>query len=142
MNLHQLVRGSINTINPETSITIRKFLSYEVDETGKVTNTYRNYNPDLGHSISIKTMAQIQPISGEKLEHLYNYNSSNTYVRMFVNGQEYGLSEPLNTNGDLVIFDNRVWLIVETIGLWDKSGWNEVILCLQKDKSLTEDLDG
>lgn len=142
MNLHQLVRSSINSVNPETSITIRKFSNYEVDEAGKVTNTYKNYNPDLGQTISIKAMAQIQPISGEKLEHLYNYNSSNTYVKIFVNGQEHGLSEPLKTNGDLVIFENRVWLIVETIGLWNKSGWNEVILCLQKDKSLTEDYDG
>lgn len=134
MNLHQIVRNAIGSINPETSITIKKFVSYEVNDTGIVTNSYSNYDPDLGQTVSIKTKAQIQPVSGEKLEHLYNYNSSNTYVKMFVNGEEHGLSEALNTNGDIVIFDNKVWKIVEVVGLWKNSGWNEVILCLQDNK--------
>lgn len=137
MNLYQFVRKGIAQVNPETEIVIKKFSSFEVDESGNVTNSYNNYNPDLGHTLSIKTKAQIQPVSGEKLEHLYNYNSSNVYVKMFVNGEEHGLSEALNTNGDLVIFDNKIWKIVEVVGLWKNSGWNEVILCLQKDKNLT-----
>lgn len=137
MNLHQIVRQTIAQVNPETKVTIKRFSGFNVDESGKVINAYDNYNPDLGHTISITVKAQIQPLSSEKLEHLYNYNSSNIYVKMFVNGEEHGLSEALNTNGDLVIFDNKIWKVVEVVGLWKNSGWNEVILCLQNDKNLT-----
>lgn len=130
MNLHQIVRSAISSVNPETRITIKKFSDYTVDEYGKVTNSYSDYSPD----IIFTTLAQIQPVASEKLEHLYNYNSSNTYARMFVNGEEHGLSEALSTNGDIVIIGNQVWKIVEVSGLWNKSGWNEVIICLQNDK--------
>lgn len=134
MNLHQIVRGAISSINPETTVTIKRFSDYTVDEYGRITNSYTTYRPDVTTSLSVITSAQIQPVSSEKLEHLYNYNSSNTYARMFVNGEEHGLSEALSTNGDIVIIDNKIWKIVEVSGLWNKSGWNEVIICLQDDK--------
>ena len=135
MNLHQIVRDAISSVNPNTYVTIKKFSKYTIDDAGKITNEYSNYYPDLGHSLIVATFAQIQPISGERLQHLANYNSSNVYVRMFVNGEEHGLSEALSTNGDIVIFNNQTWKIVEVPGLWRKSGWNEVILCLQDDKN-------
>lgn len=139
MNLHKIVRNAISSVNPETRVTIKKFSSFEVDEAGKVINKYNSYNPDVDLNINLSVKAQIQPIAGEKLEHLYNYNSSNIYVKMFINGEEHGLSEALSTNGDIVIFDDKVWKIVEVSALWKKSGWNEVILCLQNDKSLTDE---
>lgn len=133
MNLHQLVRNSIASVNPETKVTIKRFSDYVVNEFGEISNSYQDYNPDLGQAITIQTTAQIQPVFDEKLEQIANYNSSNIYAKMFINGEEHGLSEALNTNGDLVIIDNKVWKIVAVVGLWKQSGWNEVIICRQND---------
>lgn len=134
MNLHQLVRNAIATINPETKVAIKRFSGYTVNEYGEIVNSYEDYNPDIAQAITIQTTAQIQPVFDEKLEHINNYNSSNIYAKMFINGEEHGLSEALNTNGDLVIIDNKIWKIVSVVGLWKKSGWNEVIICLQDDQ--------
>lgn len=134
MNLHQIIRSSINSINPETKVTIKRFNGYTVNEFGEVTNDYKDYNPDLAQAVTIETKAQIQPIFDEKLEHINNYNSANIYAKMFINGEEHGLSEALNTNGDLVIADNKIWKIVSVVGLWKNSGWNEVIICLQNEQ--------
>lgn len=125
MNLHQIVRGSISSVNPETYVKIKKFKSFTIDETGKVKNEYSTYLPEL----IIPTFAQIQPVRSEDLEHIANYNSANIYKKMFINGTENGLSQALNTNGDLVVIEGIIWKIVEVVGLWNKSGWNTVIIC-------------
>lgn len=131
MNLHQIVRHHISSVNPEKTVTIRRFSGSRIGDTGLVKNSYENYNPDMGQALEFTIRAQVQPLSSEDLEHVYNLNSSNTYRKMFINGKERGLSQALNTNGDLVLMDGETWIICEVPGLWDESGWNEVILCLQ-----------
>lgn len=123
MNLHQVVRGAITGINPDQTITLKKFSSEVTDEYGIVANTY----------IESSVIAQVQPVSGEKLIHINNFNSSNTYQRVFLNGQQSGLSTPLDTNGDLFIIDGKTWLIVEAPQQWKYAGWNELTISLQVD---------
>lgn len=119
MNLHNIVTKHINKINRETNIIIHKFKESIITDFGENINIY-----DI-----IETKAQIQPINSEKLQHINNFNSSNTYRRLFLNGKQDSLS--LNTNGDLIEFDNKLWLIIESPQSWDCSGWNEIVVCLQ-----------
>lgn len=121
MNLHNIVRSAITSINPDQTITLKKFLSDVIDEFGKVVNTFEES----------EVIAQIQPVSSEKLQHLNNFNTSNTYQKVFLNGLQNGLSQPLSTNGDSFIIDNKEWLIVEAPQQWKYSGWNSLIISLQ-----------
>ena len=123
MNIHEIIRNAINNVNPMQPVKVLKFKGYSVDEYGINTNTYEEVN----------TIARIQPINSFKLQHTNNFNSSNVYKKAFLNGFQYGLNMALDTNGDMLEFDGKRWLIIEAPQTWSYTGWNELTLCLQND---------
>lgn len=129
MNIHEIIRSAINNVNPVQPVKILKFKGYSVDEYGINTNTYEE----------VDTIARIQPINSFKLQHINNFNSSNVYKKAFLNGFQYGLNMALDTNGDMLEFDGKRWLIIEAPQTWSYTGWNELTLCLQNNEVNIED---
>lgn len=125
MNIHEIIRSAINNVNPMQPVKVLKFKGFSVDEYGINTNTYDE----------IETIARIQPINSFKLQHINNFNSSNVYKKAFLNGFQYGLNMALSTNGDMLEFDGKRWLIIEAPQTWSYTGWNELTLCLQNDNT-------
>lgn len=125
MNIHEIIRSAINNVNPMQPVKVLKFKGYSVDEYGINTNTYDE----------IETIARIQPINSFKLQHINNFNSSNVYKKAFLNGFQYGLNMALSTNGDMLEFSGKRWLIIEAPQTWSYTGWNELTLCLQNDNT-------
>ena len=125
MNIHEIIRSAINNVNPMQPIKVLKFKGFSVDEYGINTNTYDE----------VETIARIQPINSFKLQQINNFNSSNVYKKAFLNGFQYGLNMALSTNGDMLEFDDKRWLIIEAPQTWSYTGWNELTLCLQNDNT-------
>lgn len=125
MNIHEIIRNAINNVNPMQPVKVLKFKGFSVDEYGINTNTYEE----------VDTIARIQPINSFKLQHINNFNSSNVYKKAFLNGFQYGLNMALSTNGDMLEFDGKRWLIIEAPQTWSYTGWNELTLCLQNDNT-------
>ena len=125
MNIHEIIRSAINNVNPMQPVKVLKFKGFSVDEYGINTNTYDEF----------ETIARIQPINSFKLQHINNFNSSNVYKKAFLNGFQYGLNMALSTNGDMLEFDGKRWLIIEAPQTWSYTGWNELTLCLQNDNT-------
>ena len=125
MNIHKIIRNAINNVNPMQPVKVLKFKGFSVDEYGINTNTYEE----------VETIARIQPISSFKLQHINNFNSSNVYKKAFLNGFQDGLNMALSTNGDMLEFDGKRWLIIEAPQTWSYTGWNELTLCLQNDNT-------
>ena len=125
MNIHEIIRSAINNVNPMQPVKVLKFKGFSVDEYGINTNTYDE----------VETIARIQPINSFKLQHINNFNSSNVYKKAFLNGFQYGLNMALSTNGDMLEFDGKRWLIIEAPQTWSYTGWNELTLCLQNDNT-------
>lgn len=125
MNIHEIIRSAINNVNPMQPIKVLKFKGFSVDEYGINTNTYDE----------VETIARIQPINSFKLQQINNFNSSNVYKKAFLNGFQYGLNMALSTNGDMLEFDGKRWLIIEAPQTWSYTGWNELTLCLQNDNT-------
>ena len=125
MNIHEIIRTAINNVNPMQHVKVLKFKGFSVDEYGINTNTYDE----------VETIARIQPINSFKLQHINNFNSSNVYKKAFLNGFQYGLNMALSTNGDMLEFGGKRWLIIEAPQTWSYTGWNELTLCLQNDNT-------
>lgn len=125
MNIHEIIRNAINNVNPMQPVKVLKFKGFSVDEYGINTNTYEE----------VETIARIQPINSFKLQHINNFNSSNVYKKAFLNGFQNGLNMALSTNGDMLEFDGKRWLIIEAPQTWSYTGWNELTLCLQNDNT-------
>lgn len=132
MNLHAIVRGAINTVNPEFLGTWRKSTGFTQTPTGRPLPAYID---------TLLVPMQVQALSGKDLLHeaFQSMQGVKRAVYAFANVQ--GVVRPDGTGGDLLLFPesrggpNRTWLVVAVLETWspDSTGWCRVGVVLQTD---------
>ena len=123
MNLHEIVSGVINSINPFQTITITPRSSYTVDEYGEAT-------PNEGSSYQIQ--AQIQPLTSEDIKFINSYNESTIYKAFWVSANTFGLNRPMAKGGDKVVWNGKTFYVTSMPEDWyETCGWSHFIGALQ-----------
>lgn len=123
MNLHEIVSGAINSINPFQTITITPRSSYTVNEYGEAT-------PNEGASYQIQ--AQIQPLTSEDIKFINQYNESTIYKAFWVSANTFGLNRPMARGGDKVVWGSQIYYVTSMPEDWyETSGWSHFIGALQ-----------
>ena len=123
MNLHEIVSGAINSINPFQTITITPRSSYTVDEYGEAT-------PNEGSSYQIQ--AQIQPLTSEDIKFINSYNESTIYKAFWVSANTFGLNRPMAKGGDKVVWNGKTFYVTSMPEDWyENCGWSHFIGALQ-----------
>lgn len=132
MNLHNIVRVAINSINPDQNIVVKVFDG--VDNTGTWAKvTYKTEN----------AVAQVQPMNSEDIQFINNFNSSSIYKAMYIKGNWSGLNRVTESGGDLIEWDNKIWYVVSVPEGWNATaGWTKVLVVAQTDSISDEVLDG
>ena len=124
MNLHNIVRAAITSVNPDQTINIKVFSG--VDNSG--TYAVLSYT-------ETSAIAQIQPLNSEDIQFINNFNSSSLYKTMYINGDWSGLNRVTESGGDLIEWDNKVWYVSSVPEGWNKTaGWTKVIVVAQTDE--------
>lgn len=120
MNLHAIVRGAINAVNPDISVSIKYSNGYATSSNGVQAPSY---------STVTGIIAQMQPVSTNDLRHLDGLNISDDVRGFWLNGSTGGVNRPLNKGGDLItLADNSSWLVVAVPENWSPTaGWCHVI---------------
>lgn len=124
INIRQIIRSGINTINPDIQIIIQQSDGFTVEDDGTQTPAYLDAE---------EYTAQVQPVSSEELKHLDTYNASSIYYSIYIDGVVHGLNRSIAKGGDLVYFDGFEWLILslpETYTL--SSNWTRFMVIQQK----------
>jgi hypothetical protein len=120
MNLRKIANASTKIVNKNVEVTVRKYSSHTIAKNGKIENDYEE----------IATIAQIQPISSFKLQHLENYVQGAVYKAFYLNGDFRGLNR--KHGGDFIKVGPDVYEVIEQPEGWDlTSGWTKVIGVLQ-----------
>lgn len=123
MNLHEIVKGAINSINPFQTITITPRSSYTVNDYGEAVATE-------GTSYTIQ--AQIQPLTSEDIKFINNYNESTIYKAFWVSANTFGLNRPMARGGDKVVWGSQIYYVTSMPEDWyETSGWSHFIGALQ-----------
>lgn len=128
MNLHGIVRGAINAVNPDRIITWRASTGSITSASGKQTPTY---------AVDAQISAQVQPSSGDDLKQIEYLNMQGTFRTVYAFGSVQGIVRPALKGGDLLVFAldgvSRLWLVVHVLETWtpDAAGWCSVIAALQ-----------
>lgn len=123
MNLHEIVKGAINSINPFQTITITPRSSYTVNDYGEAVATE-------GTSYTIQ--AQIQPLTSEDIKFINNYNESTIYKAFWVSANTFGLNRPMARGGDKVVWGSQTYYVTSMPEDWyETSGWSHFIGALQ-----------
>jgi hypothetical protein len=132
MNLHGIVRGAINTVNPDITGVWRESTGFTQDASGKAIPGYTDH---------AGIRMQVQALSGKDLMHpnFVSLQGVKRSVYMFSNVQ--GVNRPDAKGGDLLLFpenrggEARTWLVVQVLETWtpDAAGWCKVGVVLQPD---------
>lgn len=129
MNLHAIVRGAINSVNPDIVGTWRKSTGATTAADGKRTPGFTDAPVSL----------QVQAATGDDLEHTNFANQQGVYRKVYAFGDVEGVVRPDLKGGDLLLFAFngvvRNWLVVHVLETWqpDTAGWCCVLAALQED---------
>lgn len=129
MNLHRLVRGSINAINKNQPI---PWLAYQGPINDRTTGiTTPTYWP------AVNIWSQIQPVPTDELKHLENLNIQGVLRRVYMKGAVASAVRADGVGGDLLAFPEtagnplRFWLVMQVPEQWPD--WCSVVVRLQND---------
>jgi hypothetical protein len=124
MNLHGLVRGAINAVNPDTAATLKQSSGNTVDAAG---------NQVPGYS-SLGVTIQVQPLSTGQLAHTDFLGIQGVLRAVYLFGLARGVVRPLQIGGDLLSFDSgmglQTWLVVAVDEQWPD--WARATVVLQQ----------
>lgn len=121
MNLHQIVSGAIGTVNPFIDVTVRLYTGSTTDRFGKPVQSYND------EQIS----GQLQPLSWKDLQQLDGLNITGVQKKFYVNGFFSATSRITQNGGDLLIIDDRTWLIKTVLEWWPD--WCSIAIQEQTD---------
>lgn len=133
MNLHSVVRGAIQAVNPDLSVTYLQSTGYAPNASGKQIPSYAD---------AVTVRAQVQPPSGRDLQHMEFLNLQGTTRVVFLYSNPQAIDRVDARGGDLLQFpqfagapiDN--WLVTHVDETWDVSGdgWTKLFVTLQTDR--------
>lgn len=125
MNLHSLVRGAINSINPDISATLLRSNGYVTAPDGKQVPKFLSYSGKI----------QVQGVSAKDLQHTDYLNIQGVLRTVYLLGNWAGVVRADQKGGDLMKFPQipgaavQDWRVVTVKETWPN--WSSVIVWLQ-----------
>jgi hypothetical protein len=130
MNMHNVVRSVITTINPDILITWRQSTGFTLDAaTGN--------RPVPTYTDVTNLRAQVQAQSSQQLKHPDYISQQGVRRDVYMYGDVEAINRPGAIGGDMLIFPevpggpNMTWLVVEAFETWPD--WCKVSVTLQTD---------
>lgn len=131
MNLHQIVRGAIRRINPDTMLRIQVSDGYDTMIDGTQVPKYCD---------PVTVPGDVQALNAGEIAHLDSLNIQGRAMKFYINGNIDGLIRPNSSGGELITIVQggtnqqllgSVWLVKEVMEYWPD--WCAVSAILQDD---------
>src|ERR1044071_1885990 len=123
LNLHSIVRGAINSVNPDVVATWRVSTGYTTADDGAQTPTYSDSS----------VYVQAQAAGTQTLRHAEMLNIQGVMRDVYMWGDGQGVVRPDAKGGDLLLFGGQTWLIFAVMETWkpDSTGFCKLGVVLQ-----------
>ena len=125
MNLHHIVRGAINAINPDITVGLQRSNGYTVDTDGSQIPAY----------ITSSGLGQVQALGPADLKHVANANIQSVDRKVYLYGNWMGVVRADQRGGDILSFPQvpgapvQQWKVVTVFETWPD--WCAVGVVLQ-----------
>ncbi len=121
MNLHGIVTGYVNAVNPAVLCTMQMSTGYTIAADGSQVPSYATY---------IDVPCQIQAASYGDIQKTAGLNIQGTRRSVYINGNWQGLNRSEIKGGDIMTMpDGTVWLVAMVLEHWPD--WTKVAVTLQ-----------
>jgi len=125
MNLHAIAAPFVAIVTGATSGLWQESMGYSTNAAGKREPVYTSH-PD--------TDMRVQALSARELAHMDSLNIQGILRKVYLNGYVKGVDRAGTGGGDLLTFNNAVWLVRAELEAWDSgSGWCCVAVSKQMD---------
>jgi len=132
VNLHGIVRGAINSVNPDRP-------ALYLASIGATSNADFSQTPNYASGVAVRV--QIQPLDKEGLRQVERLNMTGVFRTVYMFGNTQGIVRVQAKGGDLLQFRTfqgeavQNWKVVEPDGPWnvENGGWTKLIVVLQTD---------
>lgn len=123
IDVRAIANATIQPINGDVSVTIRKNTGYTI---GAGRRQYPTYN-------NITGMAQVQALDNKDLIKLEGLKLQGNIRALYLKGNLHGIIRAEQLGNDMVIYDSRVWLIAKVLETWPT--WTKVVILEQVDNA-------
>lgn len=130
LNLHSIVRGAINSVNPDIIGLWRTSTGSTTAANGRQSPTYTEAEVHM----------QVQALTGKDLKHPALLSVQGVTRGVYMYGTVQGVSKPQVKGGDILRFrmvdggELLNWLVVAELEQWNPNGaWCKVAVVLQTD---------
>ena len=110
MNLHDVCGPCIAAVNPPIPVGYQQSIGYTTDASGTRRPVY---------ATPVDRVLQVQAFSEKELAHLQALNIGGILRRVYANGQLASVIRNLEYGGDLLTFNDNLWLVVHVMEQWD-----------------------
>lgn len=120
MNLRAIANAATQTINPNTTVTVKISNGYTKAPSG---------GRQIPQYITETGQANIQALDGKDLKQLDGLSIQGTIRAAYLYGNLAGVVRPDSKGGDLVEFSGQSWLVVKVLETWPD--WCKVAIVYQ-----------
>lgn len=117
MNLHDIVRGAITSVNPDQTVMLLQASGQTVDQ----------YKQKATYSPAVSVQAQVQPVSDKTLQWLNQSRENSIWRDAYLYGPVRGIERSTVLGGDFLYFEGYEWEVDQVLEAWNATaGWTKV----------------
>lgn len=111
----------LGEVNPMQSAVLRVSDGTAVADDYSATSLYRD----------IPVQIEVQALAGSDLQLLENIEQQSDMRAVYMQGAAHALNRPLDTGGDLLLFDSGIWRVTQVLEQWGADDWCKVAVTRQ-----------
>lgn len=121
IDVFSIASGILPIVNPLQSAILRVADGTTVADDYSATSTYTD----------IPVQIDIQATSGGDLQLLQNIAQQSDVRIVYMRGATHSLNRPLQTGGDVLLFENGIWLVTQILEQWGEDDWCKLAVTRQ-----------
>ncbi|GBQ07287.1 hypothetical protein [Saccharibacter floricola] len=121
LDLYDMALGLTTAVNPLTEGVLRRSSGPVRQDDYSVSDGYED----------IPVQMEVQALSTSDLQLLDTLQQQSEARAVYLRGSAQALNRPLQTGGDVLVFEGSEWLITQILEEWGDDEWRKVIVTRQ-----------
>lgn len=124
-----IASGVLGEVNPMQDAVLRVSDGVTIADDYSATSTYRD----------IPVQIEVQALAGGDLQMLENIEQQSDLRVVYMRGAAHALNRPLDTGGDLLLFNGGIWRVTQVLEQWGGDDWCKIAVTRQIKAGQTSD---
>lgn len=121
LDVFGIASGVLGEVNPLQDAMLRRCTGSITEDDGSVTTTYEESAVQI----------EVQATAGGDLQLLQNIDQQGDARIVYMRGAIHALNRPLQTGGDVILFEGGDWLVTQVLEQWGGEDWCKLVVTRQ-----------